>query len=77
MTEVTVPMIPRRLPPLPIFYGNAALSLLAVTWFPDDLDLARKCVARMLLHRGTPQNALTDGCQLDNKYLTAIRKSSI
>jgi hypothetical protein len=30
-----------------------------------------------LLHRGTPQNALTDGCQLDNKYLTAIRKSSI
>ena len=47
MTEVTVPMIPRRLPPLPIFYGNAALSLLSVTWFPDDLDLARKCVARM------------------------------
>ena len=70
MTELTtLPMIPRR---LPIFYGNPALSFLAVTWFPDDLTAARKCVARMLLHRGTPQDALAEGVQLDNKYLATI-----
>ena len=72
MTEVTLPMVVRRLPPMPVFYGNAALSFLAVMWFPDDLNAARKSVARMLLHRGAPQSALAEGIQIDNKYLAAI-----
>ena len=56
---------------MPIFYDNAPLSLLAVMLFPDDLDLARKCVAHLLSH-GTLQNALGAGVQLDGRYLTAI-----
>ena len=35
------PVAPTRLIPMPVFYDNTPLSLLAVTLFPDDLDLAR------------------------------------
>jgi len=68
-----VPVAPTRFIPLPIFYDNPPLSLLAVMLFPDDLVLARKLVARFSLHcHGTIQATLGAGCQLDSKYLTAI-----
>jgi hypothetical protein len=80
--KITLPMIPRRLPPMPIFYGDVELSFWAVTCFPDDLDLARKCVARMLAKRDAPQIALQyveaiihdvkDG-QLSDKEITKRR----
>lgn len=66
-----VPITPTRLLPLPIFYDNPTLSLLAVMLFPDDLTLARKFVAR-LLNQGTLQSTLRAGCRLDNRYLLAI-----
>ena len=70
-TEITVPPpAPGRIP-MPIYHGNAELSFLAVMLFPDDLILARKCVAGMLLFCGTPQNVL--GIRLNNEYLAAIR----
>jgi hypothetical protein len=61
----------QRLIPMPVFYNNAPLSLLAIMFFPDDLLLARKCVAHLLSH-GTLQSALGAGVQLDGRYLTAI-----
>jgi hypothetical protein len=70
--KITLPMIHRQMPPMPIFYGNVRWSFLAVTWFPDDLDLARKCVARMLAKGGVPQDALDQGVQVENRYVTAI-----
>ena len=57
---------------LPIFYDNRELSVLANMLFPDDRELARKCVARMLLCEGSMQAALEAGCRFDNRYLTAI-----
>jgi hypothetical protein len=56
---------------MPVFYGNPALSFLAVMLFPDDLILARKFTAG-LLNQGTLQSTLRAGCQLDNQYLLAI-----
>jgi hypothetical protein len=67
---ITPPQPTRRIP-MPVFYGNPALSFLAVMFFPDDLILARKLVA-ILLNQGTLQSALSAGCQLDNQYLLAI-----
>jgi hypothetical protein len=65
------PVAATRLIPLPVFYDNAPLSLLANMYFPDDIDLARKCVAHLLSH-GTLQSALGSGIQLDNRYMSAI-----
>ena len=48
------PLPPTRLIPMPVFYGDPALSFLAVMLFPDDLDLARKLTAK-LLNYGTTQ----------------------
>jgi hypothetical protein len=56
---------------MPVFYGNAALSFLAVMLFPDDPTLARKLVAK-LLNYGTVQSALGAGIQIDNRYLAEI-----
>jgi hypothetical protein len=70
--EVVIPVMSRSLPPLPIFYDNALLSFFGVMLFPDDLNLARKFTARKLLNRGNLQSALTDGCQVDKKYLASI-----
>jgi hypothetical protein len=67
---VTPPQPTRRIP-MPVFYGNPALSFLAVMFFPDDLILARKFTAG-LLNQGTLQSTLRAGCQLDNQYLLAI-----
>lgn len=75
MTSKGTAMIPAvplgRFIPLPIFYDNAPLSLLAVMLFPDDLTLARKHVAH-LLNRGTLQSTLGAGVQVDNVYMVAI-----
>jgi hypothetical protein len=75
IASLPVPVTPvattARLIPMPIFFNNAPLSLLAVMLFPDDLTLARKAVAHLLSH-GTLQNALGAGLQLDGRYLTAI-----
>jgi hypothetical protein len=60
-----------RLIPMPVFYDNAALSLLAVMFFPDDMMLARKCVAHLLSH-GTLQSTLGAGIKIDNRYMMAI-----
>jgi hypothetical protein len=68
---ITPPQPTRRLP-MPIFYGNAALSFYAVMLFPDDLILARKLVAKLL--NRTLQSTLGAGCQLDNRYLIEILK---
>jgi hypothetical protein len=65
------PVATTRLNPMPVFYDNALLSLAAVMWFPDDLALARKCVAHLLSH-GTLQSALGSGIQIDNRYMSAI-----
>ena len=65
------PVAPTRLIPMPIFYNNAPLSLLAVMLFPDDLDLARKTVAHFL-SGGTLQSTLGAGVQIDNRYMAAI-----
>ncbi len=72
MTQLTLPAVRRDLPAMPVYFGNPALSFLAVTWFPDDLELARKLVARRLLRRRAPQNALEEGVQLDGRYLAEI-----
>jgi hypothetical protein len=48
------PLQPTRWIPMPVFYGNPALSFYAVMLFPDDLDLARKLTAK-LLNYGTTQ----------------------
>jgi hypothetical protein len=50
---ITSPPQTRRIP-MPVFYGNPALSFYAVMLFPDDLDLARKLTAK-LLNYGTTQ----------------------
>lgn len=57
--------------PLPIFYDNVPLSLLAVMLFPDDLTLARKLVAR-LLAQGTLQSVLQTGVRVDAGYMTDV-----
>lgn len=73
--NLPVPVTPiattTRLIPMPIFYGNAPLSLLAVMYFPDDLTLARKLVAHFL-SSGTLQSTLGAGVQIDNRYMAAI-----
>jgi hypothetical protein len=72
--NLPVPITPTpaaRLIPLPVFYGNAPLSLLAVMYFPDDLDLARKLVAR-LLNQGTLQDVLQTGIRIDTNYMIDI-----
>ena len=75
IANLPVPITPlattQRLIPMPIYYGNPPLSLLAVMFFPDDLTLARKAVAHLLSH-GTLQSALGAGVQIDNRYMTAI-----
>lgn len=65
------PVAPTRLIPMPVFYDNALLSLLANMYFPDDIDLARKCTAHFL-SSGTLQNTLGAGVQVDNRYMAAI-----
>jgi hypothetical protein len=73
MAPLPVPITPpqpTRWIPMPIFYGNPALSFLAVMYFPDDPTLARKLVAKLL--NRTLQSTLGAGCQLDNRYLIAI-----
>jgi hypothetical protein len=72
IANLPVPLVTTtRLIPMPVFYDNAPLSLLAVMLFPDDLDLARKCVAHLLSH-GTLQNAIGAGIKVDNRYMMAI-----
>jgi hypothetical protein len=66
---ITPPQPTRRIP-MPVFYGNPELSFLAVMFFPDDMTLARKLVAKLL--NRTLQSTLGAGCQLDNRYLIAI-----
>ncbi len=67
-----VPAAPlARLKPLPILYDNILLSLFAVMLFPDDLALARKLVARLLI-QGTLQDVLNTGVRVDQKYMVAI-----
>jgi hypothetical protein len=65
------PMQPTQMIPMPVFYGNPTLSWYAIMLFPDDRDLARKLVAR-LLNYGTVQSVLAAGIQLDNRYLAEI-----
>jgi len=76
IANLPVPVTPlaptTRLIPMPVFYANAPLSFLGVMLFPDDLILARKFVARLLLYRGGVQDALAEGIQIDHKYMTAI-----
>jgi hypothetical protein len=36
-TDIIVPLPYRRLTPMPIFFGNAWLSFLAVCWFFENL----------------------------------------
>ena len=45
--------------------------MLSVMLFPDDLDLARKCVAHFL-SSGTLQDTLGAGVQIDKPYMAAI-----
>ena len=69
-----VPVLPTRLPrltPMPVFYGNVLRSFLAVMLFPDNLNLARKFVAR-LLTQGTLQNVLSAGVRVDARYMVEI-----
>jgi hypothetical protein len=54
-----------------VFYDNPSLSMLSVMLFPDDLDLARKCVAHFL-SSGTLQDTLGAGVQIDKPYMAAI-----
>jgi hypothetical protein len=72
--NLPVPVMPvaaTRLIPMPVFYDNALLSLLANMYFPDDIDLARKCTAHFL-SSGTLQSTLGAGIRLDNRYTAAI-----
>jgi hypothetical protein len=68
---VVAPVAATRLIPTPIFYDNAPLSMLANMLFPDDITLARKCVAHFL-SSGTLQSTLGAGIQIDNRDMSAI-----
>lgn len=57
--------------PMPVFYDNVPLSVLAVMLFPDNVILARKLVAR-LLTQGTLQGVLNTGVRIDPQYMIAI-----
>jgi hypothetical protein len=72
MIDIPWPFVHRDLPPLPIFYRNARMSFLGVMLFPDNLELARKFVARLLVNRGSVQGALDEGISIDPQYMTAI-----
>jgi hypothetical protein len=71
LPALVAPVAPTRLIPMPVFYDNAPLSLLSVMFFPDDLDLARKCVAHFLSY-GTLQSTLGAGVQIDKRYMSEI-----
>jgi hypothetical protein len=72
MVDIPWPYVHRDLPPMPIFYNNARYSFLGVMLFPDNLVLARKFVARLLINRGSVQDAVDEGIQIDPRYMTAI-----
>jgi hypothetical protein len=68
------PVTPMRLPrliPMPVFYANRQLSLLANLFFPDDDVMARKFTAQ-LLAGDFLQKVLGAGIQIDNRYMTDI-----
>lgn len=70
VTPVT-PVRLAQLIPMPIFYGNRPLSLLANLFFPDDEVMARKYVAQ-LLAGDFLQKVLGAGIQIDGRYMTDI-----
>jgi len=71
--NITVPMVRRDLPPMPIFRGNALVSFLSVMLFPDSVEpggMAEQLTARLLL--GDLQETFAKGIPVDTRFMAEI-----